>query len=328
MDNELLLFDRLEVIRNTIQQYGEENFYLSFSGGKDSTVVHHLVDMALPENQIPRVFSNTGIEYQAIVEFVKSLAEKDNRFVLIQPSVPIKKTLESKGYPFKSKQYSQWYKAYQNNPELFREYMKKIDENPELIESYDFIHNLPLGIKWVIKEYYGKRERERELYQFKGCPDILKYQFTEGVPFKISDKCCFEMKEKPLKQWEKKNGIKNYITGLMREEGGRRSNVGCILEKKDKVAFHPLAPMTADWEEWFIQKYNIQLCELYYPPFNFRRTGCKGCPFALELQEELSLMDIYLPAERKQCEIIWEPVYKEYRRIGYRLKKEEQMKLF
>lgn len=170
MDNELLLFDRLEVIKNTIQQYGEENFYISFSGGKDSTVVHHLVDLALPNNRIPRVFSNTGIEYQAIVEFVKSLAEKDNRFVLIQPSVPIKKTLETKGYPFKSKQYSQWYKAYQNNPELFREYMKKIDENPELIESYDFIHNLPLGIKWVIKEYYGKRERERELYQFEGCP--------------------------------------------------------------------------------------------------------------------------------------------------------------
>ena len=39
MDNEFILFDRLEVIRKTIQEYGEENFCLSFSGGKDSTVL-------------------------------------------------------------------------------------------------------------------------------------------------------------------------------------------------------------------------------------------------------------------------------------------------
>lgn len=62
-ENEFILQDRLGVIRDTINKYGEDNFYISFSGGKDSTVVHHLVDMALPGNKIPRVFANTGIEY-------------------------------------------------------------------------------------------------------------------------------------------------------------------------------------------------------------------------------------------------------------------------
>lgn len=70
-ENEFLLADRLGVIRDTINKYGEDKFYLSFSGGKDSTAVHHLLDMALPDNKIPRVFSNTGIEYNAIVEFVR-----------------------------------------------------------------------------------------------------------------------------------------------------------------------------------------------------------------------------------------------------------------
>ena len=70
-ENEFILEDRLGVIRDTIHKYGEDNFYLSFSGGKDSTVVHHLLDMAVPNNKIPRVFSNTGIEYNAIVEFVR-----------------------------------------------------------------------------------------------------------------------------------------------------------------------------------------------------------------------------------------------------------------
>ena len=44
MDNELLLFDRINVIKDTINKYGEENFYLSFSGGKDSTILHWLID--------------------------------------------------------------------------------------------------------------------------------------------------------------------------------------------------------------------------------------------------------------------------------------------
>ena len=40
------------------------------------------------------------------------------------------------------------------------------------------------------------------------------------------------------------------------------------------------------------------------------------------------IMDKLLPEERKQCEMIWKPVYNEYRRIGYRLDKEDEFKLF
>jgi hypothetical protein len=39
-------------------------------------------------------------------------------------------------------------------------------------------------------------------------------------------------------------------------------------------------------------------------------------------------MEELLPNERKACEVIWKPVYEEYRRIGYRLTKSEQIKLF
>lgn len=34
-------------------------------------------------------------------------------------------------------------------------------------------------------------------------------------------------------------------------------------------------------------------------------------------------MKKYFPEEYKQCELIWKPVYDEYRRIGYRLKKDD-----
>ena len=118
---------------------------------------------------------------------------------------------------------------------------------------------------------------------------------------------------------------------MRKEEGGTRANIkGCILTDKNGNLnkFHPLLVVNEDFENWFISKFNIKLCRLYYEPFNFKRTGCKGCPFALDLQEQLSTMELYLPNERKQCEIIWDKVYEEYRRLNYRLKKDEQMKLF
>lgn len=82
---EFLLLDRIQKIKQIIGQYGEENFYISFSGGKDSTALHHLIDEALPENKIPRVFVNTGIEYNSIVKFVKKLAESDDRIATVRP---------------------------------------------------------------------------------------------------------------------------------------------------------------------------------------------------------------------------------------------------
>ena len=111
--NRGILDERIHKIDMVMREYGEENFYISFSGGKDSTVLHHLIDLALPGNTIPRVYANTGIEYNEIVKFVKSLAEKDDRFKIIEPSIPIKQMLEKEGYPFKSKKHSKVVDYYQ-----------------------------------------------------------------------------------------------------------------------------------------------------------------------------------------------------------------------
>lgn len=291
--NEFILEDRLNVIRDTISKYGEENFYLSFSGGKDSTVVHHLLDMALP-NKIPRVFSNTGIEYNSVVKFVNEI--KDDRFEIIYPKKNIKKMLDEVGYPFKSKE-----------------------------------HSCKLGL-------WQRGSRSKSVLKYKNgdnistqyaCPKQLLYQFEEGLDFKVSEFCCKELKKKPFKRYQKESGRNIVMTGMMAEEGGERGNLNCIVTREGKIAkFHPLAKVTHDWEDWFIKEHNIRLCELYYEPYNFKRTGCKGCPFSLYLSQQLEIMELYFPNERKQCEYIWKPVYDEYRRIGFRLGNEEKIRLF
>lgn len=293
-DNEFLLFDRLEVIKKTIQKYGEENFYLSFSGGRDSTIVHYLLDMAIPNNNIPRVFCNTGIEYQEIVNYVKSIDDK--RIKIITPKKNIVDTLSKIGYPFKSKEHSLKVGQYQKGSRC------------KSVMKY--------------KEGYFKGS------QFQ-CPKQLLYQFKDSFKLKLSDKCCYEFKKKPFKEYEKASGKSICITGMMKDEGGQRTSLGCVVFKQDKaVKFHPLSKVNKQWCDWFVENNNIKVCNLYLPPYNFKRTGCKGCPFSLDLQNQLSLMEKYFPNERKQCEIIWKPVYDEYRRIGYRLDKQEQIKLF
>lgn len=297
MDNEFMLMDRLQKIKQIVNEYGEENFFISFSGGKDSTVLSALVDMALPKNKIPRVFANTGIELNMIRDFVINKAKNDDRFKIIEPSVPIKPMLEQEGYPFKSKAHSTYVKKYQKDGFNYKS----------------------------VRAYVGKENTLKGTPMFRQCPKKLKYQFTEDFNIKISDMCCLRMKEEPLKKYAKENGLKYSIIGIMREEGGRRYRAQCLSFKGGKFQnFQPLVTITKEWEEWFIEKYNIAICDIYKEPYNFKRTGCKGCPFAINLQSELDTLEKYFPAERKQCEIIWKPVYDEYRRINYRLKGENK----
>lgn len=284
---EFLLNDRIDKIKAVnIQLDLEHNSYLSFSGGKDSTVLHYLLDLALPNNRIPRVFINTGIEYNDIVNFVKDLASKDDRFIIINSGVNIKKMLEKYGYPFKSKE-----------------------------------HSVKIGA-------WQKGSRSKSIINYKdnvkyGCPKLLKYQFNDNFKLKLSDKCCYVLKKNIFHKFEIANKRPIAITSIRKEEGGHRANIkGCLTSKNDKIKkFHPLLVVDEQFKDFFIKKYNVELCRLYYEPFNFKRTGCKGCPYSLDLQYQLDIMKELLPSEYKQCEIIWSPVYNEYRKIGFRLRK-------
>lgn len=293
MDYELILFDRIEVIKNANKKYDlEHNSYLSFSGGKDSTVIHYLLDMALPNNQIPRVFIDTGIEYISVKNFVLDMAKKDNRFVILKPTQNIKAILEKYGYPFKSKE-----------------------------------HSLKVG-------RYQSGSRSNSIMKYKNannrfsCPKILLYQYSDDFKIHLSNKCCYKLKKEPIHNWEKENEKPISITGIRKDEKGERANIRyCITSRNKKtIAFHPLLVIDDQWENEFIKRNNVKLCQLYYPPYNFKRTGCKGCPYSLDLQDQLDTMAIYMPIERRQCELIWKPIYEEYRRLNYRLTK--QLSLF
>lgn len=287
---DFILKDRVQKIQSMTEYDFILKSYLSFSGGKDSCVASRLLDMALPGNKIPRVYFNTGIEYRAVLDHVKEMARTDDRIIIVNSGVNIPEMLKSVGYPFKSKEHSQKVAIYQHS-----------------------------GLGKTVLNYIGNGNKDSFL-----CAEKLKYNFTPDFKLKISDKCCKKLKKEIAQKWSEAHGKTITITGIRKGEGGLRTSIqGCAVFYDDNCRelkkFHPLFPCNDDFINEFIEKEKIKLCKLYYPPYNFKRTGCKGCPFSLDLQKQLDVMACYLPEERRQCEYIWQPVYTEYRRIGYRL---------
>ena len=164
---DFILFDRIEKIKSLNEQYDLSKSYISFSGGKDSTVLSHLIDFALPNNAIKRVYKDTGIEYPQIRKYVRELVLNDNRYIYLKPNKNIKKTLEKVGYPFKSKQHSHNFKIYKNNIEICEKYkieimnsgiVDRIKNNTYTNEDVKYISYIPIGAKTFIKYYFGIRE--------------------------------------------------------------------------------------------------------------------------------------------------------------------------
>lgn len=85
-------------IRAWVNEFGEDGVCISFSGGKDSTVLLHLVRKLYPN--VRAVFSNTGLEYPEIRQF----AMKHDNVDMVYPEIGFKDVITQYGYPLISKE--------------------------------------------------------------------------------------------------------------------------------------------------------------------------------------------------------------------------------
>ena len=104
---ELKIIKTQQRIREWYEHYDGE-VYVSFSGGKDSTVLLHLVRELYPD--VEAVFVDTGLEYPEIKKFVKTI---DN-VTTVRPEMKFHEVIEKYGYPVISKNQAQYIRQYKD----------------------------------------------------------------------------------------------------------------------------------------------------------------------------------------------------------------------
>lgn len=253
---------------------------ISFSGGKDSTVVAELYFMAKARGMIGNidiVFADTKVEYDAIYDFVEWFNKNKQEVIYIEPTKPFGKVLKEYGLPAMSKMKS------------------------ELLSTvHRDIHN-------PLKTVRGKNLLGYNEYKEKSHHRLANkhYHFLHpDIEYKISSKCCHFVKKQPFEIYYIKHGIIGYATGIRIEEGGIRALAyqSCTSFKmvKGVKLVHKLPIF--DWlekdVEEFIDKYNVKISEAY-TKYKLDRTGCIGCPFARDIKMNLQVLHKYEPKKYK-----------------------------
>lgn len=220
-------------IRDWIDYYGKEGVYISFSGGKDSTVLKHIIE-SMGYN-IPSVFINTGLEYPEIQKFAK--AQKN--VITLTPAMKFNEVIKKYGYPVISKEVS-----------LALYYARKSKRE-----------GTPLNYK--AKQLYGLITRADGS---KSMFDKTKYNYLIDAPFNSANQCCDVMKKRPAKKYEKETGRKPFIATLAAESHARATT----WKKQGCNAFNATRPVSTPLSFWteqnilhYIKKYNVPYCSVY-----------------------------------------------------------------
>lgn len=237
---------------------------VSFSGGKDSTVLLDLVRRFYPE--VVGCYSDTGLEYPELKTFVKTL---DN-IVCVRPKMNFNEVVKKYGYPIISKQNSRMIHDLQN-PTPKNEQTRKL-RLTGITASGKSAPTKKLPIKWL--------------------PVV-------DAPFKVGDECCNVMKKRPLKHYYKMNGL-HPMTGIMTEESERREKDwkenGCNAFNLSEPISTPIAFWTEQDILHYIKKYNLPYASVYGDLIEddkgnlhftgCHRTGCVFCGYGCHLEKQ------------------------------------------
>ena len=215
------------------------NVYVSFSGGKDSTVLKHIVDSLYTD--VPAVFVNTGLEYPEIQRFVQDIKGRRHPCFnadveILRPEMRFDEVLKKYGYPVLSKEVSEAVGECQRNNG---------------------------------KETFRRRKLRGELLDREGNPsqyNQAKWAFLLDAPFPISGSCCDVMKKRPAKQYEKRTGRKP-IVGTMADESRLRFSKwmqhGCNAYDMQRQMSQPLSFWTEQDVLHYIKRYNVPYAAVY-----------------------------------------------------------------
>lgn len=238
------------LIRQAVNEFGLDKVYISYSGGKDSTVLSHIAKSMYP--QILHIFANTTNEFPETIQHVNWEQNHNNTNIIIVSPKDVhgevwtfKKVVERYGYPMFSKRISNAIRTYQ--------------------------HARTSRTKQNAQDYINR--------------NFKKYDKYKNLP--ISDKCCDKLKKEPLRRKAKALGLECAILGIISSESYQREKdwleYGCNVfhVRKDNQS-RPLSFWTEEDIDEYISLYNVKISKLYN--MGYKRNGCMYCGFGVHLE--------------------------------------------
>lgn len=238
------------LIREAITTFGEDHCYISYSGGKDSTVLSHIAKQMYPN--ILHLFANTTNEYPETLKHIQwEINENHTNIITVYPIDSkgemwnFKKVVKRYGYPMFSKRVSNAIRTYQH-----------AKTNRTKQNSIDYIER-----------------------------NFKKYKDYMELP--ISDKCCDKLKKEPLRRKAKELGMDCVILGILASESYQREKAwleyGCnVFYKLKDNQCKPLSFWTDEDISEYIDKYKVKIPDLYN--MGYTRNGCMYCGFGVHLE--------------------------------------------
>lgn len=267
-------------------QHWNGKCYVSFSGGKDSTVLADLAARICKATGYKLIlwFSDTGLEFPEVRDHVKTYGNwlKQKYDVNIETVIDypkdkegdrinFRKVIQTYGYPIVSKEISQVIEEARRH-ETTGKYTYRIKRlNGELLD----------------------KNGNKSIYNCE------KWKFLLDSPFLISNKCCTIMKKNPSKKYEKETG-NHPIIGTMACESQARKTAwkvhGCNAFDGKRPCSQPLSFWTEQDILQYIKTFNIPIASVYgevlqddngkYYTTGVNRTGCVFCMFGCHLEKE------------------------------------------
>ena len=278
-------------INGWVDEFGEDGVYVSFSGGKDSTVLVDIVRNVCGYKNIPLVFIDVPTQYPELKQFAMTF---DN-LVILKSKISFAEVCEKYGFPLFSKEISECIadsRKYikiltdrQTNRQTDKQTDRQTDRQTELpfaCRIADLIgidrradkentayKNLKMGN--IPSELLKAPVKVKQLFgvkcdNFGSMYDRSRYLFMLDAPFDVSNQCCKVMKKQPAHEYAKKTGRKPMTATMATESKLRASNWikhGCnVFESKNPIS-NPMSFWTEQDVLLYIKENNLPICSVY-----------------------------------------------------------------
>ena len=204
----------LEDLKSKFAKIRPENYYLSYSGGRDSHFLYWFIKEYLKEDRIEIVSLNTGMELE---EIRNRMMQNSDR--ILHPTMKPFDIKEKYGIPCVTK----------HQDELIWRYRAQLERG----KITPYIEKVVINSKSSTDFYKINNKLHDALFS--------------GTLHKISHLCCKYLKKEPAKNYEKESG-KLPIMGIMGEESlTRKAHITSCFNKKRY--FYPIWDLTSELQK-------------------------------------------------------------------------------